>query len=106
LIFRWADQCPTYAVGHDKSRLVVGFKYVGQNIAWSGGANSIDKGLSGMVQMWYDEVINTSVKSSILVFLGMNSHRVQSISMSCGKLKTILSIQPVYLSVKISLERK
>ncbi len=53
---RWADQCPTYAVGHDKARLVVGFDYVGQNMAWSGGANSIDKGLSALVQLWYDEV--------------------------------------------------
>jgi len=59
IFYRWADQCPTYEVGHDKARLVVGFSSVGQNMAWSGGANSIDKGLSSLVQMWYDEVSDT-----------------------------------------------
>ena len=67
-IYRWADQCPTYAIGHDKSRLVVGFSAVGQNIAWGNGPNSVDKGLSAMIQMWYDEVIQMRRKKKILLF--------------------------------------
>lgn len=59
---RWADQCIR---GHDKSRIIDGHKFVGQNIAYKSSSRLTDdvRDYDLMVKAWYDEVRNFPVET-------------------------------------------
>jgi len=61
---RWVNQC---IAGHDKNRRTDDFENVGQNWAWAAvvGGNHDDSNAvaSGMVQKWYDEVKDITLKA-------------------------------------------